>query len=193
LCIGARLRCLARAYQRASERHPFSVASASAAVILSTADIAAQRTVGIEKWDWKRTLSLGVFGLLYYGFPLKAIYLGYDKVLGQNQHMTKMFIDVYLHTPFLLIPCFYGITGTVKGEGIRSWTSQLREEWLEASFGSILYWTPIQVLCFKSVPQHSRVLYISTASLFHKVWLSWMSNRQRVAAQENEKNVQEKA
>jgi len=100
----------------------------------------------------------------------------YDKILGHGRWFSKMFIDVYIHTPFVLIPSFYGITGSIKGQSVDKWSSQLRNEWLVASFGSVLYWTPMQCVAFGFVPQHSRIAFISCGSFLHKAWLSWLSN-----------------
>jgi hypothetical protein len=173
------LRRVGSLYARQSEQNPHIVASLTAGGILASADITAQWITGVEKWDSDRTLSLTAFGLIYYGGPCKWLYLRYDQFIGPGRPMLTMFVDVYLHTPFMLIPSFYLITGTLKGQSLSLTASQLRNEWLEASFGSALYWTPMQIVCFNSIPQHSRIAYITSASFFHKAWLSWVSNRAR--------------
>ena len=47
--------------------------------------------------------------------PAKYLYLAYDRVLGVAPSLRtaglKMFFDVYVHSPFLLVPSFYAITG----------------------------------------------------------------------------------
>uniref|UniRef100_A0A6S9UMA1 Uncharacterized protein n=1 Tax=Chrysotila carterae TaxID=13221 RepID=A0A6S9UMA1_CHRCT len=55
--------------------------------------------------------------------------------------------------------------------------SQLRSEWLEASLGTALLWTPMCFVNFYVVPQHSRILVVSFVSFAHKTWLSWLSNQ----------------
>jgi hypothetical protein len=116
-----------------------------------------------------------------------------------------MFFDVYFHTPFFLVPTFYFFTGMIKGPGVPNtpfiWPenygqqeeipsvseqlqkikTQLSNEWLEASFGSMLFWTPVQFINFTTVPQYARIPFITSCSFFHKSWLSWVSNRERRA------------
>mmetsp|Transcript_12094 Transcript_12094/g.23293 ORF Transcript_12094/g.23293 Transcript_12094/m.23293 type:complete len:101 (-) Transcript_12094:187-489(-) len=100
-----------------------------------------------------------------------------------------MLIDCYLHTPFLLIPSFYALTGSIKGQTPKEWGRQLRDEWMTASFGSVLYWTPVQIVCFRFVPQHTRIAFVTGMSFFHKAWLSWLSNRKRVLGDDDDDEV----
>ena len=44
----------------------------------------------------------------------------YDRVLGPRMPMVTMFVDVFIHTPIVLIPCFYYLTGAIKGESTRT-------------------------------------------------------------------------
>ena len=91
----------------------------------------------------------------------------------------KVGLDVYVHSPLLLVPSFYMITGTVKGQSLWHSLEQLRSEWLTASFGTAVFWTPLCFLNFRFVPQHSRILVVSIGSFMHKAWLSHLSNRER--------------
>mmetsp|Transcript_20011 Transcript_20011/g.35715 ORF Transcript_20011/g.35715 Transcript_20011/m.35715 type:complete len:204 (+) Transcript_20011:144-755(+) len=170
-------RRLGSKYAAISNKSPYFTASISAGCILCAADITAQKLSGKSKWDKNRTLSLALFGVFYYGFPCKAIYLKYDRILGGNKPVLTMLIDTYFHTPLILIPSFYAFTGTIKGQDMEEWSNRLWNEWVTASFGSAAYWTPVQILCFRYVPQHSRIAFVACMSFFHKAWLSWLSNR----------------
>ena len=69
------------------------------------------------------------------------------------------------------------ITCRIRGRSLRQTVVQLRREWWTASFGSALFWTPLCLLNFLLVPQHSRVAFVAAFSFLHKTWLSWLSNR----------------
>jgi hypothetical protein len=168
-------------YARQSEKNPHIVASLSAGSILGGADIAAQRLSGLETWDRERTLALTTFGLIYYGGPMKWFYLRYDQFIGPGRPIFTAFVDVFLQSPFFNMPAFYLITGTIKGQDLSTTVTQFRSEWAEAATGSVLYWAPLQALNFTFVPQHSRVVFAAGCSFFHKMWLSHVSNRERVA------------
>lgn len=163
-----------RAYALASERHPYVVASGTASIVLGTADVIAQ-TLTNESWDARRTLALTSFGAVYYGFPCKFLYLSYTKYF--KSPVTTMLFDVYVHSPLFLVPAFYMSTGVMKGATVKQAFQQLRSEWWEAVLGTAFYWTPLQFVCFRFVPQHSRIAFVALGSCVHKIWLSYISNR----------------
>jgi protein Mpv17 len=174
-------------YIRWSSSNPYITSAISAGCILFAADISAQSLKqgqfilqGDRKlWDYNRTLSLSAFGMIYYGGPCKALYFLYDRFLSPKQFITKALIDCCIHTPFLLVPCFYYITGFFKGDNLEKITTQLRKEWFVASTGSVAFWLPMQLICFRYIPQHSRIVYVTFCSFLHKTWLSYLSNRDR--------------
>jgi len=186
---------LGHRYAHISTQHPHSVAAATAGGIITVADLTCQSTV---QWDaahgidWQRTTGLALFATWHYGVPAKYLYLMYDRVLGTGPTLrtalSKMLVDVYVHSPFLLVPSFYLITGTCKGQSLAESTDQLRREWFTASFGTALFWTPLCTINFRYVPQHSRILTVAAGSFLHKLWMSWLSNRdrhqQRLAAED---------
>eukprot|EP00457_Paulinella_chromatophora_P013373 gb/GEZN01013666.1/.p1 GENE.gb/GEZN01013666.1/~~gb/GEZN01013666.1/.p1 ORF type:complete len:256 (+),score=23.89 gb/GEZN01013666.1/:31-798(+) len=180
-----RLSSLSSRYAGFSSRRPHLAAAITASSILSSADLTCQLLFHPpgqgQDLDWRRTLSLAVFGFFYYGGPCKWLYLRYDVWMPGKPIATALF-DACIHTPFLLVPCFYAMTGAAKGQTPNQITQQLQEEWMEASFGSILFWVPICIFNFRYVPQHSRILVVGIFSFLHKTWLSAISNRQRYSS-----------
>ena len=172
-------------YASLSDRHPHAVAAATACCIMGSADLTVQGTLQRDERgiDWQRTAGIVAFATWHYGVPAKGLYLWYDRVFGVAPSLrtaiTKMVFDVYIHAPFLLVPSFYAITGAIKGQSTEQMMAQLRDEWLTASFGTALFWTPVCTINFRWVPQHSRILVVSVGSFLHKTWMSWLSNRSR--------------
>ncbi len=174
-------------YKALSTKYPRLVAGCTASCVLTLADLSCQTLFQpteneLKGYDWNRTRGLALFGFVYYGGPCKSLYLYFDKVMGTNPKprtvVIQTFIDCYIHTPMTLIPAFYYITNGVKGKSIQETTAQLQREWFEASFGSIVFWTPAQLINFWAVPQHSKILFVACFSFIHKTWLSWLSNRE---------------
>ncbi|KAF0694357.1 Aste57867_14768 [Aphanomyces stellatus] len=172
-------------YKTMSAKYPRVVAGCTASVVLTSADATCQTVLQPpdepKGYDWSRTAGLALFGLVYYGGPCKTLYLYFDKVFGTKPTAKTVaiqtFLDCYIHTPATLIPAFYFITNAVKGKRVDETLVQLRREWFTASFGSIVFWTPVQVVNFWVVPQHSKILFVACFSFLHKTWLSWLSNR----------------
>jgi protein Mpv17 len=145
------LRALVKAggqYAAFSTSHPHIAAAATAGSIICLADLTCQNVLERDQSgvDVRRTAALTLFGTWHYGVPAKSLYLLYDRLLGSAPTLAnaaqKMLLDVYVHTPLLLIPSFYLITCLVRGRTLRQTLAQLRKEWWTASFGSILFWTP---------------------------------------------------
>mmetsp|Transcript_102232 Transcript_102232/g.318429 ORF Transcript_102232/g.318429 Transcript_102232/m.318429 type:complete len:257 (-) Transcript_102232:69-839(-) len=171
-------------YADLSTRFPFRCSVVTAGTVLFSADVTCQtltRKEG-ESHDWKRTMALTTWGAWHYGFPQKFLYLQLDRILGSGRAVEKMLIDVYINAPFFLLPTFYFATGMIRGEKtVPEIWAQLQREWFEASCGTALFWTPLVLANFKYVPQHSRILTITSLSFVHKTWLSWVANRSALA------------
>ena len=153
--------------------------------ILSISDLTAQciSSCFIENYkiDLQRTLAMGVFGTFYYGLIARKLYFVYESVFGPGRVVTKAVIDCCVHTPFVLLPCFYAITGTVKGQSPTQVYEQFKSEWWTSSTASVAYWYPMMMFNFKYCTPQTRILFISCTSWIQKTALSWYSNRTRVA------------
>lgn len=143
LCIGQcngltpvlpALRALGSGYATLATQHPLAASAATAGGILCAADLTCQSVLEREKpgTDARRTAALTVFGAWHYGVPAKLLYLAYDRILGTTptlaNSIAKMLIDVYLHTPLLVIPSFYFITFAIRGRSMRNTAVQLKRE-----------------------------------------------------------------
>mmetsp|Transcript_29666 Transcript_29666/g.84871 ORF Transcript_29666/g.84871 Transcript_29666/m.84871 type:complete len:235 (+) Transcript_29666:70-774(+) len=185
MSVWASLRRLGERYARLSTNYPFPCSLLTAGSVLFTADVTCQtlsRGEG-EAHDWRRTAALTIWGTWHYGIPQKFWYMQLERHFGTGQAVKKMFFDVYVNTPFHLVPSFYFGTGLIRGEKtVKEIAEQLQREWLEVNFKTALFWTPLVTLNFRYVPQHSQILTICCASFIHKTWLSWISNREALAA-----------
>eukprot|EP01084_Bolivina_argentea_P262310 443538_1 len=181
-------------YVSLSSKHKYLTAMFTGGSILTISDCTAQylssRLTENYTYDFRRTLSLFTFGTLYYGFIYRSIYSIYDLAFGPKNVLIKVFVDCGPNTFFLLIPSFYYITGYVKGYNTQYITNQLKNEYLSSSFGTALYWAPIMFISFRYFTIHTRILYITICSFFHKTVLSWYSNRNRVNERINNINIQ---
>ena len=183
----ALLQRIGQQYARASSSAPHTTAGVTAAAIVASADVTCQSllqpTSAGELIDYNRTLGLTVFAAWHYGGPAKFLYLLYPRIFRTGSELRKAIlsvaVDVYAHTPFLLLPSFYVITGAFKKQTISESVEQLRREWWVAAFGGVLFWTPMCFINFRFVPQHSRILFVSAMSFVDKLALSWWSNRSR--------------
>jgi len=183
-------RLIGRKYARFSDAWPHTAAGLTAFYVMGSADITAQfleRRYGgrVGGWDARRTLSIIAFGVFYYGGPCKWFYLRYpaffDRMMPNSsksiRKMAASFVDCGIVTPSLLLPSFYLITLSIKGESLHVVWERYKTDCIEVTMGTFVYWFPIVTLNFAFVPQHSQILLITVCSFIHKSWLSWVSNR----------------
>lgn len=183
-------RTIGRNYARFSDAWPHTSAGVTAFFILGTADMSAQfleRRYGgrAERWNRRRTLALVAFGVFYYGGPCKWFYLRYPKFFDQRmpnhsrvmRKMAASFTDCGIVTPLILLPSFYVITFTIKGEPPSKIWKRYTEDCVEVTAGTFIYWFPLVTGNFYFTPQHSQILVVVIGSFIHKCWLSWVSNR----------------
>ena len=152
--------------------------------ILSISDFTAQtvssRFIDNYRFDTQRTLALCLFGTFYYGLVMRKLYFVYETAFGPGRPLFKAMIDCTVHTPFLLLPCFYAMTGAVKGQRPMEIYEQFKAEWWTSSTASIAYWLPVMLFNFRYCTPQTRILFISSTSWVQKTALSWYSNRSRV-------------
>lgn len=175
---------LAQQYAAKSNERPYLVAAMTGGVACFGADVFAQYVTRESKkfsWDQRRSIGMATFGTIWYGGPLKLLYMGYARLFGEGTlraaAMTASF-DACIHTPFLLLPNYYLITGLVKGKSLEQIKGELQKDWFEASTGMAFFWLPVCTANFLFVPQHSRVLFLGITNFVNKTFLSWLSNRQ---------------
>jgi len=171
-------------YNQISGNKPYITAMLTGGSILTISDLTAQfvssRFTDNYRFDLRRTFALCAFGTFYYGLIARKLYFVYESVFGPGRAVLKASVDCSIHTPFLLLPCFYAITGTFKGQTPIEIYEQFKKEWWTSSTASIAYWYPMMWINFRYCTPQTRILFISTGSWFHKSALSWYSNRSRV-------------
>lgn len=171
-------------YIHVSVSRPYLTAMVTGGTILTISDCAAQyfSSWGVYgyKHDWRRTFALCMFGTFYYGTVARAIYAYYEWYFGVQQVLQKTIIDCCIHGPLIVVPCFYFMTGVIKGESLTDIHQQFKREFMVTAVGTLLYWIPVMFISFRFFTQHTRILYITSLSLAHKTALSWFTNRNRM-------------
>ena len=180
----ARTQSIRGRYHQISNNKPYLTSMVTGGSILTLSDLTAQcvssRFIDDYRFDLRRTLALCTFGTFYYGLVCRKLYFVYGSLFGPGRAMLKASIECGVHTPFLFIPCFYGITGTIKGQRPTDIYEQLKTEWWTSAPATMAYWYPMMWINFKYCTPETRILFISSMSLIHKSALSWYSNRTRV-------------
>lgn len=180
----ARLQSVHSSYHRTSTRRPYLTAMITGGTLLSVSDLTAQfvtsRFVENYTFDLQRSFALCMFGTFYHGIVSRKIYFIYEYLWGPGRPFLKTFVDCGIHTGFSVIPCFYMMTGLLKGQSANQIYDQFQREWITSWTATSVYWTPLMFINFKYCSPQTRILFVSSGSWVHKSFLSWYSNQQRV-------------
>lgn len=175
-----------RRFAAAARTRPFLTSGLTSGASMWATDVGMQQLTAHEEdgWDWRRSLSMLTWGLVWYGGPQQFFWTRlYPRLIGQgtaNQAAMKVVADVVVNPLFAYIPCFYLLTGLVKGYSVDQSLDFLKKEYVEACFGMSAFWAPVQFANFRFVPLHLQTYVVCVANVVNKSWLSWLSNRARV-------------
>jgi hypothetical protein len=146
-------------------------------------DVAAQRlTKPDDDWDSRRSLAMVAWGLMWYGGPQQYLWTRlYPRLIGRGTTMQASltaFTDALAGQLIWYVPCFYMVTGLLKGQTVRESEQILANEYLNTVFGQAGFWLPVQYINFRYVPPHLQFAVVSSMNTINKTWLSWMTNHQ---------------
>ena len=122
---------------------------------------------------------MGIWGVVWYGGPQQWLWLRlYPRLIGEGtvlRALAKTFADSTVNVCVALIPCYYLVTGTVRGKSLNDIQTQLKKEYFGACFGMIGFWIPACFLNFFFVPPVFLAYVVSGQLMFINTWLSWFS------------------
>jgi protein Mpv17 len=131
-------------------------------------------------------MGAGQYGLYSIAFEriFPAARLGQLKATGY-----KLFVDQFVHVPFVFFPMFYAIDGWIKSaEPLSGYVTQKwKHEINDTMLANWKLWLPAQTIGFGLIPAHLRVPYVAGVSF---IWTSIFSMMQgRYQLEMNERDV----
>jgi len=140
--------------------------------------------VGIEgksfrdgSFEWRRCLGLGTFSAFYSRVNL-ALYKAYPKCIPasiKKRRWTEGFcsslLDNLVHSPLLYLPSFFVWTGAVEGKSISTSLEDMERKFAPIFRSLLLFWVPVNTICFAAVPKQKRLLFVGVANLLWNAYL----------------------
>ena len=122
----------------------------------------------IHKIDQRRLTAFSIFGCCWMGAGQYVLYCRLFEVIFPGSTPTaslcKMFLDQFVHVPFLFLPIFYATDAWVRGEGIDYVQEKYQREALTTLKANWCIWVPASFLSFFAIPTHWRIPYVSLVS-----------------------------
>merc|ERR1712107_393743 len=182
-------------YERWLLRRPWIANASSAAVLGIGGDVMCQ--FGFEEkttLDTKRCAILTGFVAWYHGILCQYVYGSYDLLRRRlpafacssllRVGIWKAGVDCLVHLPSLYVPSFYMWTGVLEGRGVHESWETLRSEWWEGCTSCLIFWGPVDVLMFSVIPQHFRIVFMSTGCLVWNGYLSYCAGKVKLTSVE---------
>mmetsp|Transcript_40903 Transcript_40903/g.113718 ORF Transcript_40903/g.113718 Transcript_40903/m.113718 type:complete len:234 (-) Transcript_40903:135-836(-) len=128
--------------------------------------------------DQRRVASIATFGFLYGGLFQRVVYQRFDAWLGVQRAFTviskKVAMDVFLHAPFVYLPCFFVGTGLMQGKPLEDTIGYLRAKFADTMLAYVMIWPGAMFAMFWAVPEPSRIIFLAMCSFFEKAFYSWI-------------------
>ncbi|KAI4591643.1 Protein required for ethanol metabolism [Pestalotiopsis sp. 9143b] len=168
-----------RWYQAKLAARPLLTQSITTAVLFATGDITAQQLVekrGFEKHDLTRTGRMFLYGGAVFG-PAATTWFKFlqRRVVLPNKNaeiLARVAVDQGVFAP-TMIGVFLSSMATMEGG---SPADKLAKSYLPALQTNYLVWPFVQLVNFKFVPLHHRVLFVNFISIGWNCYLSFLNS-----------------
>ncbi|KAI0402869.1 hypothetical protein F4802DRAFT_336198 [Xylaria palmicola] len=169
-----------RWYQRSLKARPLLTQSLTTAVLFAVGDITAQQVVekkGLEKHEFARTGRMFAYGGAVFG-PAATTWFKIlsSRVVLRNKNaeiLARVACDQLLFAP-TFIGVFLSSMAVLEGS---SPTEKLEKSWLPTLTTNWMIWPFVQMVNFKFVPLHHRVLAVNVVSIGWNCYLSMVSSK----------------
>ena len=168
---------LLQRYASISLRRPWITAIATGTLIVSAADMTAQRLEGRQEIDSKRLAALAIYGGGYCGAAHKLLYTGMEKFIPHTWKKTtrvvsQVMFSQFFHTPFIQLPIYYSWTGFARGYSLNDIKTNIHDTYKTTLVRNYQFWLPASAVLYGAVPLHFRVIAMNGASYFWNTGLS---------------------
>ncbi|KAJ3949194.1 Protein required for ethanol metabolism [Colletotrichum fioriniae] len=167
-------------YQARLAARPLLTQSITTAILFATGDITAQQLVdkrGLEKHEWARTGRMALYGGVIFG-PVATTWFKFlqNNIVLKNKNaemLARVAADQGVFAP-VMISVFLSSMATLEGGSIKE---KLDKNYKTALTSNYMLWPFVQVVNFKFVPLHHRVLFVNVISIGWNSYLSFLNSQ----------------
>ncbi|EXF82324.1 sym-1 [Colletotrichum paranaense] len=167
-------------YQARLAARPLLTQSITTAILFATGDITAQQLVdkrGLEKHEWARTGRMALYGGVIFG-PVATTWFKFlqNNIVLKNKNaemLARVAVDQGVFAP-VMISVFLSSMATLEGGSIKE---KLDKNYKTALTSNYMLWPFVQVVNFKFVPLHHRVLFVNVISIGWNSYLSFLNSQ----------------
>ncbi|KAF6818147.1 integral membrane mpv17 pmp22 [Colletotrichum plurivorum] len=166
-------------YQARLAARPLLTQSITTAVLFATGDLTAQQLVekrGFEKHEWSRTARMALYGGTVFG-PAATTWFKFlqHNVVFRNKNvemLARVGVDQGVFAP-VMIGVFLSSMAVLEGGSPQE---KLEKNYTTALTSNYMIWPFVQMVNFKLVPLHHRVLFVNVISIGWNCYLSFLNS-----------------
>jgi peroxisomal membrane protein 2 len=170
-------------YLKSLEKHPVKTKAISSAVIAGVSDMTAQKLVSNAPLNWRRTLAMALFGLIWGGPSNHYWQLFTNRLLKGRKDtasvLQKMILDNCVYSPIYNLLIMTYIAAVVEGRSSAFVKAKLQQDLPTLQMNSWKVWPIVSIVNYKYVPLKLRVLVVQLLAFF---WSTFVILQSRSAA-----------
>ncbi|KAJ0165423.1 Protein sym-1 [Colletotrichum tanaceti] len=167
-------------YQARLAARPLLTQSITTAVLFATGDITAQQLVdkrGLEKHDFARTGRMALYGGVIFG-PVASNWFKFlqHNIVLKNKNaeiLARVAVDQGVFAP-VMISVFLSSMATLEGSSVQD---KLDKNYKTALTSNYMLWPFVQMINFKLIPLHHRLLFVNVISIGWNSYLSFLNSQ----------------
>jgi protein Mpv17 len=166
-------------YNKELDEHPLTAKACTSLVGWGLGDVLAQVFISGGPFDWKRFITLSIFGFIYHGPSGHFFYNWLDsKVPGTDGKSvaTKVAIDQLIWCP-IFMTVFFTYLGLVNGDSFAAIGDKIKADLLTACQGSWKVWPIVHAVNFKFISNKHRLVFINSVQVAFNMFLSLIGTK----------------
>jgi protein Mpv17 len=167
------------AYNDALDSKPLFTKAMTSLVGWGLGDVLAQIFISGGPFDWKRFVTLSVFGFIYHGPSGHYFYNWLDgKIKGTRAQdvALKVGIDQILWCP-IFMTVFFTYLGLCNGDSFNTIGNKIKNDLLSACQGSWKVWPIVHAVNFKFISSKHRLVFINAVQVAFNMFLSLIGTK----------------
>ncbi|DBB08125.1 hypothetical protein WJX82_004659 [Trebouxia sp. C0006] len=162
-------------YLRQLEREPLKTKAITSGSLAALSDITAQKLVSNAPLNWRRTIAMALFGLIWSG-PSNHYWQKFTNQLFKGKKdaasvVQKVLIDNLVYSPVFNLLVMAYIATVVEGRSMSFVQTKLQRDFPSLQLDSWKLWPLVSLINYKYVPLKLRVLVMQAIAFFWQTFL----------------------
>eukprot|EP00884_Botryococcus_braunii_P013261 jgi/Botrbrau1/21936/Bobra.0249s0059.1 len=173
--MGTVLDLALKRYLKQLQKNPVRTKAITAASLFGTSDIVAQLLTRSSSYNWRRTVAIALYGLIWSGPAGHFWQQLVERVFGPKKDpqtlVKKVLLDSVVWSPFANALAMIYFTTVVEGRTLAFTRSKLKQEFPTVQLNAWRVWPLVSLINFRYMPLELRVVFHNCVAFFWAIFL----------------------